>query len=100
MVKVIMLLLNFQVPKTSKCCFHNIKLWPKTLVRKDIIWYVCLFVLTVDTLHPSQQFLSHVCMILVILAWTSICTKQRIKCFAQWHNMVPPVSLELATPRS
>ena len=54
----------------------------------------------------SASFLAFVCLILyvsvmsgqVILGWIS--TKQIVKCFAQEHNVVPPVRLEPAIPGS
>ena len=50
-----------------------------------ISWTSYLFY--VDALQPSQQFFSHV--------GTSSCLpgKQWIKCLAQGHNTVPPMSL-------
>ena len=53
-----------------------------------------------DTWHPSQQFFSHVGMIIVFLGWTS--AKQPINCLAQGHNTVTPpeINLKLSTLRS
>ena len=42
----------------------------------------------VDSLHPSQQFLSHVMMLEQVFKLFLVCTstKQRIKCLAKGHN--------------
>ena len=49
----------------------------------------------VDTLHPSQQFFNHVGSFSCLTS-----SKQRLKCLAQGHNAVPPVSQEPVTIRS
>ena len=43
-----------------------------------------------------QHIFSHAEM----LGWSSIDYEQSIKCLAQGHNTVPPVSLKPVTPRS
>ena len=50
----------------------------------------------VCSLHHSQQFLVIPGCFPVFLGLTS--TKQMIKCLAQGHNTVPPVSLKLRDP--
>ena len=55
--------------------------------------YICLF-----WLFTSQSIIFQSCRDAVLPGWTG--TEQRIKCLAQGHNAVPPVKLELATPRS
>ena len=57
-----------------------------------IYLFVCLFVLNFDSLHPSQQFFSHVG---TGLPGLNLSTKLRIKCLAQGHKAVPPVRLML-----
>ena len=52
----------------------------------------------VDVLRLSQQYFSYVGTFPVILGSPSI--KQRTKCFAQGHDIVHPVCLELVTRRS
>ena len=46
-----------------------------------------------DYFCPSQQYFSHVRM---VLPWLTS-TKQKINCLAQGHNAVPPVRLKPAT---
>ena len=46
-----------------------------------------LFV-SIDSLHPNQLFFSHVGTGLPVL---NPSTKQKIKCLAQGHNVMPPV---------
>ena len=58
----------------------------------DVNLFVCI-----ETLHPSQQFSVMLGHLSVFLCWTS--TQHRIKCLAQGHNTVIPVSLELMTLR-
>ena len=45
------------------------------------------------SLHPNQQFFSHVGT--VFLSWTS--TKQHIKCLAQWHITLTSLTVRLKT---
>ena len=47
---------------------------------------------SVDALQPSQQFFSHVRTLNCCLPGLNKYWKQRIKCPAQEHNTVPPVS--------
>ena len=74
------------VPRTPK---HST--WCKTLLKP--VCFVCVNALQVINNFSvmSRHFTES-------LGWTS--TKQRIKCLAQGHNTMPPLSLKLVTLRS
>ena len=63
-----------------------------------MLWFAFVWFACVDVLHPNQQYFVMLGQFPVFLGCTI--TKQQVKCYAQGHNTVTLVSLELATIRT